>query len=172
MLSMLVSVCFYLCCFLSSRSLHTRCALVTGVQTCALPISLRRVDFLACEVLEGVGQAPVAAGLAADPLRTPGIAAPARGGASAQGDQVAPVVRLPDGVDHAGDGVGTGDRRSAAGQDLDPPDRGRGDRVVVPRVGLVVVGPRTIRSAVNVTPEQPLNQSQAVRKSGRMRKRG
>src|SRR3546814_6916351 len=29
------------CCvfFLSSRRLHTRCALVTGVQTCALPIS-------------------------------------------------------------------------------------------------------------------------------------
>src|SRR3546814_18106430 len=32
-----------MCClffFLSSRSRHTRCALVTGVQTCALPISL------------------------------------------------------------------------------------------------------------------------------------
>src|SRR3546814_1934549 len=28
-------------CF-SSRRRHTRCALVTGVQTCALPISLRR----------------------------------------------------------------------------------------------------------------------------------
>src|SRR3546814_1328031 len=26
--------------FFSSRRLHTRCALVTGVQTCALPISL------------------------------------------------------------------------------------------------------------------------------------
>src|SRR3546814_6803141 len=31
----LVDVCF----FLSSRRRHTRCALVTGVQTCALPIS-------------------------------------------------------------------------------------------------------------------------------------
>src|SRR3546814_7816732 len=38
--------CFYLqCCmclgifFFSSRRRHTRCALVTGVQTCALPIS-------------------------------------------------------------------------------------------------------------------------------------
>src|SRR3546814_2554905 len=32
----------YLCCFVfffSSRRRHTRCALVTGVQTCALPIS-------------------------------------------------------------------------------------------------------------------------------------
>src|SRR3546814_8793432 len=34
---MLVSVRFCL----SSRRRHTRCALVTGVQTCALPISLR-----------------------------------------------------------------------------------------------------------------------------------
>src|SRR3546814_3754422 len=29
--------------FFSSRRRHTRCALVTGVQTCALPIYLRRV---------------------------------------------------------------------------------------------------------------------------------
>src|SRR3546814_3072898 len=31
--------CFYLLFFFSSRRRHTRCALVTGVQTCALPIS-------------------------------------------------------------------------------------------------------------------------------------
>src|SRR3546814_36762 len=30
--------------FFSSRSRHTSCALVTGVQTCALPISLENVD--------------------------------------------------------------------------------------------------------------------------------
>src|SRR3546814_2287058 len=29
---------YYLCFFFSSRRRHTRCALVTGVQTCALPI--------------------------------------------------------------------------------------------------------------------------------------
>src|SRR3546814_1247910 len=29
----------YVCFFFSSRRRHTRCALVTGVQTCALPIS-------------------------------------------------------------------------------------------------------------------------------------
>src|SRR3546814_10089398 len=29
---------FYVCFFFSSRRRHTRCALVTGVQTCALPI--------------------------------------------------------------------------------------------------------------------------------------
>src|SRR3546814_10358859 len=33
------SVClFVVCFFFSSRRRHTRCALVTGVQTCALPI--------------------------------------------------------------------------------------------------------------------------------------
>src|SRR3546814_2593890 len=31
---------FFLLFFFSSRRRHTRCALVTGVQTCALPISL------------------------------------------------------------------------------------------------------------------------------------
>src|SRR3546814_13123744 len=30
----------FFCLFFSSRRRHTRCALVTGVQTCALPISL------------------------------------------------------------------------------------------------------------------------------------
>src|SRR3546814_9692068 len=35
-----------LCCFFfSSRRRHTRCALVTGVQTCALPISTVRMGF-------------------------------------------------------------------------------------------------------------------------------
>src|SRR3546814_19863656 len=35
-----MSMASYVCCFLfSSRRRHTRCALVTGVQTCALPIS-------------------------------------------------------------------------------------------------------------------------------------
>src|SRR3546814_5002369 len=37
-------VIYYLCCFFfSSRRRHTRCALVTGVQTCALPISTLRM---------------------------------------------------------------------------------------------------------------------------------
>src|SRR3546814_11096131 len=34
-------VCLF---FFSSRRRHTRCALVTGVQTCALPILLRRLS--------------------------------------------------------------------------------------------------------------------------------
>src|SRR3546814_195435 len=33
-------MCSYVFVFLSSRRRHTRCALVTGVQTCALPISI------------------------------------------------------------------------------------------------------------------------------------
>src|SRR3546814_5831973 len=39
---MVCSICFCVVCssfFFSSRRRHTRCALVTGVQTCALPIS-------------------------------------------------------------------------------------------------------------------------------------
>src|SRR3546814_7328805 len=35
----LLCICVYCFFFFSSRRRHTRCALVTGVQTCALPIS-------------------------------------------------------------------------------------------------------------------------------------
>src|SRR3546814_2277503 len=40
-------LCFltFLFFFFSSRRRHTRCALVTGVQTCALPISFLESDF-------------------------------------------------------------------------------------------------------------------------------
>src|SRR3546814_5561453 len=48
--------CFF---FFSSRRLHTRCALVTGVQTCALPISV--TVGMAIAVAMAV---PVAVGLA------------------------------------------------------------------------------------------------------------
>src|SRR3546814_6205303 len=37
-LCLFVFRCLLLFCFFSSRRRHTRCALVTGVQTCALPI--------------------------------------------------------------------------------------------------------------------------------------
>src|SRR3546814_5721200 len=43
--------------FFSSRRRHTRCALVTGVQTCALPISI----FCQCSTRE-VGQTPIQPG--------------------------------------------------------------------------------------------------------------
>src|SRR3546814_8788271 len=35
----MILFCLECCFFFSSRRRHTRCALVTGVQTCALPIS-------------------------------------------------------------------------------------------------------------------------------------
>src|SRR3546814_5444769 len=47
--------CFYLYFFFSSRRRHTRCALVTGVQTCALPIFL-----LTC-IMIGTGLDPLTA---------------------------------------------------------------------------------------------------------------
>src|SRR3546814_12733933 len=54
-------------CF-SIRSLHTRCALVTGVQTCALPISA-----LLCALLSGVAAAQLNGDAAPD---EPAIAVP------------------------------------------------------------------------------------------------
>src|SRR3546814_7502050 len=38
-------VCKFTLFFFSSRRRHTRCALVTGVQTCALPISRNNVSY-------------------------------------------------------------------------------------------------------------------------------
>src|SRR3546814_2444824 len=45
---------FGLCVFFSSRRRHTRCALVTGVQTCALPISTLAVDGTGNVVVIGI----------------------------------------------------------------------------------------------------------------------
>src|SRR3546814_19650104 len=60
--------CFFFFVFFSSRRLHTRCALVTGVQTCALPISQPKL-FLSdnaapvhpriCEALQAADHADV-----------------------------------------------------------------------------------------------------------------
>src|SRR3546814_7701612 len=46
--------------FFSSRRRHTRCALVTGVQTCALPISLHRNGEIAPRELDAAAQAVAA----------------------------------------------------------------------------------------------------------------
>src|SRR3546814_2369020 len=43
---------FMLCFFFSSRRRHTRCALVTGVQTCALPISFSNVMVAFCNSMQ------------------------------------------------------------------------------------------------------------------------
>src|SRR3546814_10219944 len=60
----LLCCCFF---FFSSRRRHTRCALVTGVQTCALPIFLSifevgipgscSIGSMACPSRKGLGQA-------------------------------------------------------------------------------------------------------------------
>src|SRR3546814_11352966 len=56
MIYLLLLFCF----FFSSRRRHTRCALVTGVQTCALPIS---PDHPALEAARAIaGSAPAAGG--------------------------------------------------------------------------------------------------------------
>src|SRR3546814_3187943 len=44
---------FYVCFFVSSRRRHTRCALVTGVQTCALPISNKKIKIGFVTTLSG-----------------------------------------------------------------------------------------------------------------------
>src|SRR3546814_4698481 len=58
--STLILLCFF---FFSSRRRHTRCALVTGVQTCALPISFFRLAVIGLE-LAGTLTILVGAGLA------------------------------------------------------------------------------------------------------------
>src|SRR3546814_9228615 len=64
--------------FFSSRIRHTRCALVTGVQTCALPISAARIkaergavrdEACKAQVLDNVARAAEAAGLDGQRIR-------------------------------------------------------------------------------------------------------
>src|SRR3546814_3208757 len=57
--------------FFSSRRRHTRCALVTGVQTCALPISLR--PNLRLGDVPGVVQEAIAGGIARLLVLDPGV---------------------------------------------------------------------------------------------------
>src|SRR3546814_7750061 len=53
-----VVLCFLFFFFCSSRRRHTRCALVTGVQTCALPISFQdRRERMAGDVVAQSGEA-------------------------------------------------------------------------------------------------------------------
>src|SRR3546814_544047 len=53
-----VDLCMF---FFSSRRRHTRCALVTGVQTCALPISTLGIGAAAMTINEASAQTPAAA---------------------------------------------------------------------------------------------------------------
>src|SRR3546814_374675 len=51
------SLCVWCFFFFSSRRRHTRCALVTGVQTCALPISILKPISRVARALENWGRA-------------------------------------------------------------------------------------------------------------------
>src|SRR3546814_3218617 len=55
-LGSVLSCGFYVFFFFSSRRRHTRCALVTGVQTCALPISDRDDTSLAAAALTATAE--------------------------------------------------------------------------------------------------------------------
>src|SRR3546814_3447326 len=63
--------CITVCFFFSSRRRHTRCALVTGVQTCALPIYRTRIEtrrghgFLAFQIDPVAALVAIAIGLLA-----------------------------------------------------------------------------------------------------------
>src|SRR3546814_4836872 len=51
----------FVCFFFSSRRRHTRCALVTGVQTCAIPISLDALVLAAAKLPRIAIEAPAGA---------------------------------------------------------------------------------------------------------------
>src|SRR3546814_4109583 len=81
--------------FFSSRRRHTSCALVTGVQTCALPICQEEIDLSgASTVSDMLGQLPQSAGF--DNSETSTDPNDARGDAAS--------VNLR--------GIGSGDRKS------------------------------------------------------------
>jgi hypothetical protein len=117
-------------------------------------VALECEQRLAVEVFEGVGDAPVVAGAATDPLQVADVAAAAGRGLHAQLDVVAFVVGLQDHVHHARNRVGTVDRRRAAGQDLDPLDGAGRDVVEVLEVALAVVRERIVRRAAAVDQQQ------------------
>src|SRR3546814_3099803 len=54
-------IIFVFCFFFSSRRRHTRCALVTGVQTCALPIWRSRCSSSALSTDQQIGETPMRA---------------------------------------------------------------------------------------------------------------
>src|SRR3546814_4512556 len=89
-LYLVVIVVLIFCFFFSSRRRHTSCALVTGVQTCALPISaiLPAVAAVHDAAAGGAADRAPAAGEAAGAEQP--LAAPGRGGGARR-----PLARRP-----------------------------------------------------------------------------
>src|SRR3546814_5905199 len=88
--------CLICICFFSSRRRHTRCALVTGVQTCALPISTARTRDMIKPVLTPRGAAAEMRGAVAQGTAVGILFGPERMGLS--NDDVAladAVVQVP-----------------------------------------------------------------------------
>src|SRR3546814_9095135 len=95
-------ISYVLIVFFSSRRRHTRCALVTGVQTCALPIAVALSGFdadgvFAIEQADGNGFAGVAHGglRCAVPAISAGRSSPRPGSAPVRSWPAAGNVRRP-----------------------------------------------------------------------------
>src|SRR3546814_5639951 len=97
--------------FFSSRRRHTRCALVTVVQTCALPISPAAGD---CDGPPGRGRSPVPA---PDSASRPIVPATARPRRSASGPARASFPPAPQG--QGGASSSTGGHGDCAGRPRD-----------------------------------------------------
>src|SRR3546814_3408610 len=99
--------------FFSSRRRHTRCALVTGVQTCALPISFKGITIQGALAGGGEFDIVVAAAILAvdhevDLLHQPRLVL---GGGTAEDQETAAWAIRPDGEFHAVVGVRSDERR-------------------------------------------------------------
>src|SRR3546814_2945620 len=80
----MLCLCVYFVFFFSSRRRHTRCALVTGVQTCALPI-FGEGDRVVLATLAGVFADRLEDGVQQDEIGTVGLAVLAGGSGLAPG---------------------------------------------------------------------------------------
>src|SRR3546814_5610330 len=63
-----LTLCDVICFFFSSRIRHTRCALVAGVQTCALPICFAKLAYVSAWLKRHEPEAFLAALLNSQPM--------------------------------------------------------------------------------------------------------
>src|SRR3546814_13205428 len=115
--------CFF---FFSSRRRHTRCALVTGVQTCALPISFLPAPAVGAG---GAGRllAGVADGAGADAVRRGRAAGLAWRPAGRPPPARRPLAQYRGGPGVRADGAAAGAGAADPGADAAAPDRPRSE---------------------------------------------